>query len=118
MPTIISRNRILINQTRRFRQFAQIACQDIAAAKHQVHLEFCIFANDRAGKKIMVTLEEAQARGVKCRILIDAIGSFSSIGAIKRRLKPQGTSSSWTANAVFTASALSASLTELCPVGS
>ena len=63
---------------------------DIAAAQHHVHLEFYIFANDGAGKRIMQALEEAQARGVHCRVLIDALGSFRSVYAIKRRLRPQG----------------------------
>lgn len=64
--------------------------EDIATAKSHVHLEFYIFANDRAGKRIMSALEESQSRGVRCRVLIDALGSMGSNGAIKRRLRPQG----------------------------
>lgn len=64
--------------------------EDIASAQHHVHLEFYIFANDQVGKRIMSALEDAQARGVQCRVLIDALGSFRSIGAIKRRLRPHG----------------------------
>jgi cardiolipin synthase A/B len=64
--------------------------EDIGSAQHHVHLQFYIFANDRVGKRIMAALEEAQVRGVTCRVLIDALGSFGSIAAIKRRLKPLG----------------------------
>lgn len=48
---------------------------DIDAAQHHVHLLFYIFADDEVGQKVMQALGRAQARGVKCRVLIDAIGS-------------------------------------------
>ena len=64
--------------------------EDIDAARHHVHLEFYIFANDEMGKRIMSALEAAQARGVRCRVLIDSLGSFPSVGRIKRRLRAAG----------------------------
>ncbi len=60
--------------------------EEIAAARDHVHLQFYIFANDEIGKRIMLALEEAQGRGVRCRVLLDSLGSFPSVGAIKRRL--------------------------------
>lgn len=64
--------------------------EDIASAREHVHLEFYIFANDAIGKLIMTALEEAHSRGVRCRVLIDALGSFASVPAIRRRLRASG----------------------------
>ena len=63
---------------------------DIDAAKHHVHLEFYIFANDRTGKRVMDALKRASGRGVTCRVLIDAMGSMTSARAVERRLKKAG----------------------------
>ena len=63
---------------------------DIDRAEHHVHLEFYIFANDKLGERILAAIERARARGVACRVLIDALGSYSSIRAIKRRLRRCG----------------------------
>ena len=63
---------------------------DIDDAEHHVHLEFYIFANDRTGKRVMDALKRASARGVTCRVLIDAMGSMTSARAVERRLKKAG----------------------------
>ncbi|WP_448952638.1 cardiolipin synthase [Labrys neptuniae] len=48
---------------------------DIDAAERHVHLLFYIFSDDEVGQKVMKALGRAQARGVTCRVLIDAVGS-------------------------------------------
>lgn len=48
---------------------------DIDRAKHHVHLETYIFADDRTGELIMDALARAVSRGVECRVLYDAVGS-------------------------------------------
>ncbi len=63
---------------------------DIDLAQNHVHLQFYIFANDAVGDLIMAALERASLRGVSCRILIDALGSFGSNQQIKRRLRKSG----------------------------
>ncbi|MEL7686813.1 cardiolipin synthase [Citromicrobium bathyomarinum] len=63
---------------------------DIDAARHHVSVEFYIFRNDRVGERLMAALERASARGVTCRLLIDALGSYGSVAAIKRRLQAAG----------------------------
>ncbi|MEZ5709188.1 MAG: cardiolipin synthase [Blastomonas sp.] len=63
---------------------------DIDSARHHVHLEFYIFAADRTGDKVMSALERAEARGVTCRVLIDAMGSIGSSNKVKRRLVRSG----------------------------
>nr|WP_255548033.1 cardiolipin synthase [Erythrobacter ani] len=63
---------------------------DIDSAKSHVHIEFYIFANDAVGDRILAAIERANERGVQCRVLIDALGSYRWIRAIKRRLKRCG----------------------------
>jgi cardiolipin synthase len=64
--------------------------RDIEGASHHVHLEFYIFAYDKVGKKVMAALASAQSRGVKCRVLIDAMGSMTSARKVERRLQKYG----------------------------
>lgn len=55
---------------------------DIHQAQHHVHLLFYIFANDETGRRVCDALVEAQKRGVACRVLADATGSW---GFFKRQ---------------------------------
>ena len=64
--------------------------EDIDRAQRHVHLQFYIFSKDAIGDRIMDALERASARGVCCRVLIDALGSYGSIQSIKRRLRRSG----------------------------
>ena len=64
--------------------------EDIDAARHHVHLEFYIFANDATAERIMVALERAEGRGVKTRVLIDAMGSFGFSRKTERNLRAAG----------------------------
>ena len=48
---------------------------DIDLAQHHVHVLIYIFAPDDTGRKIVAALIRAAQRGVKCRLLVDAIGS-------------------------------------------
>ena len=63
---------------------------DIDSATRQVHLEFYIFADDATGDTVMRALERARGRGVTCRVLIDAMGSWSSARTVERRLVAAG----------------------------
>lgn len=63
---------------------------DIDSARRHVHVEFYIFRDDRVGDRLLAALERASARGVNCRLLIDALGSYGSVAAIKRRMQPAG----------------------------
>ncbi len=63
---------------------------DIDSARHHVHVQFYIFRNDCVGDRLMAALERASARGVSCRLLIDALGSYGSIASIKRRMRSAG----------------------------
>src|SRR5579871_3384085 len=57
---------------------------DIEAAKYHVHLLFYIYADDETGRRVADALRAAAARGVKCRVLMDAVGSRPAL----RRLAP------------------------------
>ncbi|WP_148227554.1 cardiolipin synthase [Fulvimarina pelagi] len=63
---------------------------DIDAARHHAHLCFYILQDDEAGNRVLSALERAAARGVTCRLLIDAVGSSADRRRIARRLKGSG----------------------------
>jgi cardiolipin synthase len=71
-------------------QVIEALAADIDAATDHVHLMFYIFSVDSAGEIILGALERASARGVTCRLLIDAFGSSRSRRAIARRLAGTG----------------------------
>jgi cardiolipin synthase len=48
---------------------------DIDAARSHVHLLYFIFAGDQTGQRVVDAIERAAGRGVKCRLLVDALGS-------------------------------------------
>ena len=48
---------------------------DIDAAADHCHLLFFIFLDDGAGARIAAALQRAAARGITCRLLVDAVGS-------------------------------------------
>jgi cardiolipin synthase A/B len=49
--------------------------QDIDQATHHIHLLFYIFAGDEVGGRVAQAMVRARARGVRCRLLADAVGS-------------------------------------------
>jgi cardiolipin synthase len=63
---------------------------DIDRAQHHVHLLFYIFAEDRATAPVIEALGRAVTRGVRCRVLADAIGSYSALRTLRPRLKALG----------------------------
>src|SRR5215203_3178203 len=63
---------------------ARIAA-DIDAARHHAHLCFYIFGDDSQSALVISALGRAVARGVVCRVLVDAFGSRPS----RRTLLPK-----------------------------
>jgi cardiolipin synthase len=63
---------------------------DIDRAKNHVHLLFYIFADDDATAPVIEALSRAAKRGVRCRVLADAIGSRSGLRTLRPRLTPLG----------------------------
>jgi len=56
--------------------FIQSLVEDIDAATTLCHLEFYIFLTDHNGTRIGHAVMDAVKRGVKCRVLVDGVGSY------------------------------------------
>jgi cardiolipin synthase len=63
---------------------------DIDCAENHVHLLFYIFADDRVTAPVIDALGRAAQRGVRCRVLADAIGSSSGLRTLRPKLTPLG----------------------------
>jgi cardiolipin synthase len=63
---------------------------DIDHAQHHVHLLFYIFADDSATAPVIEALGRATRRGVRCRVLADAIGSRSALRTLRPKLTALG----------------------------
>jgi cardiolipin synthase len=63
---------------------------DIDQAKNHVHLLFYIFADDSVTAPVLEALGRAVARGVRCRVLADAIGSFRGLRTLRPKLQAMG----------------------------
>lgn len=59
---------------------------DIHAAAHHVHLLYYIYRADETGHRVADALIAAAKRGVKCRLLADAAGSYKFFGFRQRGL--------------------------------
>jgi cardiolipin synthase len=64
--------------------------QDIAAAKHSVHLETFVWTQGEVEKRFVDALSEKARSGVKVRVMIDCLGGSSASSAELDRLKASG----------------------------
>lgn len=63
---------------------------DVDAAQRSVHLLFYIFEDDETGRRVADALLRAAGRGVRCRVLMDAIGSKRGLRYLAPRLREAG----------------------------
>jgi cardiolipin synthase len=63
---------------------------DIDRAENHAHLLFYIFADDRATAPVVEALGRAAKRGVRCRVLADAIGARAGLRTLRPRLTALG----------------------------
>lgn len=63
---------------------------DIDAARQQVHLLYYIYDNDETGRRVADALARAVGRGVKCRVLLDDVGSKKALRHLAPRMRAQG----------------------------
>ena len=63
---------------------------DIEAARHYVSILVYIFADDAVGQRIIAALKDAVARGVRCRVLLDPVGSRQWAQGTERALRAAG----------------------------
>lgn len=64
--------------------------KDIEAARHYIHLEYFMFADDKIGAPVIDALVRAKERGVACRVLIDHLGNTGFHGPVIKRLRAAG----------------------------
>lgn len=63
---------------------------DIDAATDEVHLLYYLMFDDAVGAAVCDALRRAAARGVRCRLLLDALGAKPGLRAWRRRLVDGG----------------------------
>jgi cardiolipin synthase A/B len=63
---------------------------DIDSAKRHVHLLFYIFLADELGRRVGEALTRAAERGVRCRVLMDAVGSRQGLQRLAPLLRSKG----------------------------
>ena len=63
---------------------------DVDGARHYAHLEFYIYLDDSTGRSVADALSRAAKRGVRCRVLIDAVGGKDGLDRIAPRLRTEG----------------------------
>ncbi|HYE61925.1 MAG TPA: cardiolipin synthase [Phycisphaerales bacterium] len=71
-------------------KFVDRLIEEIDGAKTSVHLLYFIFEDDDVGRRVGAALARAAQRGVKCRVLADAAGSFFFFSDLADRLEEQG----------------------------
>ncbi len=64
--------------------------EDINQAISSAHLVYYIFYPDATGLRVANALMAAAKRGVKCRVLLDAVGSRKALGALTRTMRRNG----------------------------
>lgn len=63
---------------------------DIAAARHHVSILVYIFADDPVGQRVVAVLRDAVARGVRCRVMLDPVGSRQWVRGTENALRAAG----------------------------
>jgi len=63
---------------------------DIDGARHEAHLLYYLMFDDAVGTAVAEALLRASARGVRCRLLLDAVGAKPGLRAWARRLRAGG----------------------------
>ncbi|WP_149195321.1 cardiolipin synthase [Luteimonas suaedae] len=63
---------------------------DIDGARERVHLLYYLMFDDAVGEAVVAALERAAARGVKIRLLLDAVGAKRGFRRYARRLRKAG----------------------------
>jgi cardiolipin synthase len=65
----------------------QALLDDIDQARDRVHLLYYLMFDDGVGELIAQALQRAAARGVQCRLLLDAVGAKRGLRRYRRRLQ-------------------------------
>ena len=68
----------------------QALLDDIDQARDRVHLLYYLMFDDAVGDAIVDALQRAAARGVQCRLLLDAVGAKRGLRRYRHRLLARG----------------------------
>jgi cardiolipin synthase len=63
---------------------------DIEAASQHVHLLYYIYDDDDTGRRVAGALARAAGRGVKCRVLLDDVGSKKALHKLAAQMRAGG----------------------------
>ena len=63
---------------------------DIDAASQHVHLLYYIYDDDATGRRVAEALARAVGRSVKCRVLLDAVGSKRALRKLAGQMRAKG----------------------------
>ncbi|AOD13607.1 cardiolipin synthase [Xanthomonas fragariae] len=86
MPTLGNAVELLDDYT----QSLQALIAAIDAAEKRVHLLYYLMFGDAVGDAAAAALERASARGVRCRVLLDAVGAKRGLRRYRKRLQAGG----------------------------
>ncbi len=64
--------------------------EEIDAAERTVHALYYIFGTDGGARRVIDAIERAAKRGVRCRVLVDAVGSKRFMRTVAPRLRAAG----------------------------
>lgn len=68
----------------------QALLRDIDGARQRVHLLYYLMFDDAVGDAVAAALQRAAARGVECRLLLDAVGAKRGLRRYARPLRAAG----------------------------
>ena len=90
-PSTATRVELLVDGGRKYPRLLA----DIAAAEHEIHAEYYIYEPDDSGRALRDALLAAARRGVKVRLLLDAVGSKKTSRRFFRDLLAAGGELAW-----------------------
>lgn len=72
------------------REIVDRLLEDVANARDHVHLMYYIFRGDDTGRRVAEALARAVRRGVRCRVLVDAVGSWRFLDGLGGEMRRAG----------------------------
>ncbi|HEY5782614.1 MAG TPA: cardiolipin synthase, partial [Lysobacter sp.] len=74
----------------RYEASIEALLRDIESARQEVHLLYYLMLDDDVGRAVAEALRRAATRGVRCRVLLDAVGAKPGLRAWARPLRAAG----------------------------
>ncbi|MCA9279165.1 MAG: cardiolipin synthase [Phycisphaeraceae bacterium] len=71
-------------------QVVDVLVHDIDQAQYHVHLLTYIFRSDATGARVAEALARAAGRGVRCRVLVDGVGSARMLKGLAHTMRSNG----------------------------